>query len=912
MKQPLAPNTAIAHYRLLAPLGAGGMGEVYLAEDTKLGRKVALKLLPAEFTRDAVRVRRFEQEARAASALNHPNILTIFEIGEANGERYIATEFIDGQTLRERLNGDRLSPQAALDIAAQIAAALTAAHEAGIVHRDIKPENVMLRRDGVVKTLDFGLAKLTEQRPAAVDSQAPTIAKAHTDPGTVLGTVGYMAPEQVRGQEADHRADIFSFGVILYEMLSGRRAFGGDSAVEVMNAILKEDPPELGETNTKISPQLEKIVRRCLEKKPERRFQSASDLGFALEALSNLSGSRSDSQLDSATASSAEPESRRTLRLLGQARLAWIVVAALLLGMLEFAWAYFTRQPVTNDAREMRYSIVPPEKSSFVRNAVSPDGRHLAFTAATGGKVQLWVQALDSTEARKLDGTQGAIQPFWSPDSRFIGFIADGRLKKIEITDGTVEPLCEAPTVPLGGAWSRGGVILFGQSGFGVSRVPVTGGEATQVTTLDSSRKEINHSFPTFLPDGRHFLYTIMSGQKETRGVYIGSLDDRTLKRRLLDDYTAIKYVDAVPGDRASGAGWLLLGRDGALLARPFDTSRLDFTGEPFSLSVKLGRAPSGNFTVSDNGVVVFSSLEQWLRRRYRWVDRRGQTINSLDVPAGLFPHWLSPNEKRFIADRIDFQDLQTGAPDLWLYDISGSKPTRFTFDPAADHVPVWAPDGRRIVWSSTRGGSVGNLYQKSASLDGEDELLWRSDYYKLPTDWSWDGRFIIYYQLDPKTKWDVWVLPMTGSGAGKPFPVVHTEANETAGTLSPDGRWLAYASDETGKYEVYVQSFPGSGGKRQISNGGGGCPRWRRDGRELFYYSGDGKLMAAPAPRGESFETSAPVPLFEFRAGVLVTRYASYAVTADGQRFLINEIVDTEPNAPLTVFTNWTAGVKK
>src|SRR5262245_18381101 len=340
LKQPLLNNTAIAHYRLLAPLGAGGMGEVYLAEDTKLSRKVALKLLPAEFTRDAGRVRRFEQEAQAASALNHPNILTIFEIGEANDAHYIATEFIDGQTLRERLKEGRLSTAAALDIAAQIAAALAAAHGAGIVHRDLQPENLMLRRDGIVKVLDFGLAKLNEHMPAAVGSESTATGKVNTDPGTVLGTIGYMAPEQVRGQEADHRADIFSFGVILYEMLSGQRAFDGDSAVEVMNAILKEDPPEISETNAKVSTRLEKIMRRCLEKQPERRFHSAHDLGFALETLSTPSGS----WLETVKASSAQPESRRTLRLLSQARLAWTVAVALLLGMLGFAWAYFTRQ----------------------------------------------------------------------------------------------------------------------------------------------------------------------------------------------------------------------------------------------------------------------------------------------------------------------------------------------------------------------------------------------------------------------------------------------------------------------------------------------------------------------------------------------------------------------------------------
>src|SRR5262245_43653806 len=416
MKQPLAPNPAIAHYRLLVPLGAGGMGEVYLAEDTKLGRKVAIKLLPAEFTKDAGRVRRFEQEARAASALNHPNILTIFEIGEANGARYIATEFIDGQTLRERLNGDRLATTVALDIAAQIAAALTAAHEAGIIHRDIKPENVMLRCDGIVKVLDFGLAKLIEQRPATVDSQALTQKKI-TDPGTVMGTVGYMSPEQVRGQEADHRSDIFSFGVILYEMLSGSRAFSGESAIEVMNAILKEDPSELGETNAKISPALDKIVRRCLEKKPERRFQSASDTGFALEALS-LPGSSGAHRMGMPPAPDTTALSKRN----GWRERFWMIVAgALGLALLAFGVAYF-RRPVP-EAEPTCLFVNPPEKATrFDLPAISPDGRTLAFVATVEGKTQLWVRPMNSATAKPVAEVGETGPPFWSPDSRFIGF----------------------------------------------------------------------------------------------------------------------------------------------------------------------------------------------------------------------------------------------------------------------------------------------------------------------------------------------------------------------------------------------------------------------------------------------------------------------------------------------------------
>ena len=900
-------GSQIGAYQLLEPLGRGGMGEVYLALDTRLGRKVAVKLLLAEFTTDAERLRRFEHEARAASALNHPNIITIHEIGETNSTHYIVTEYVEGETLRQRLAN---APQILLKLSETIglAAQIAAAHGAGIIHRDIKPENVMVRRDGIVKVLDFGLAKLAEPSPQDVDTQAATLARNRTDTGVVMGTPRYMSPEQARGERVDARTDIFSFGVVLYEMLAGRAPFTGATASDCIAAILKDEPSELTETNRKITPQLEKIVRRCMEKRTEQRFQSASDLCFALEALSTLSGSRPESKLDTEVAAPAVTENVGRSSVRNRERLAWLA-ASLLLGMLGFAWAYITRQPMTSDARVMRFSILPPEKSSFGQIAVSPDGRYLAFAAATGGKVQLWVRALDSSQARALAGTQGATYPFWSPDSHFIGFFADGQLKKIEVTGGPVQTLCEV-LLPLGGAWSRTGVIIFGQTGSGLLRISAAGGEVTQMTTLDRSRQEFPHRFPTFLPDGRHFLYSVRSGQKETRGIYLGSLDG-TLKRRLLDQPTMIKYMAAVPGDTAGGAGWLLFAQDGALLAQPFDTSRMDFTGEPFSLSDKVGSdvisTTYPTFSVSDNGVLVFDPSHKLQRRQYRWVDRRGQSINTLDVAAGVYQHWLSPDEKRFIADR---NDPQTSTSDLWLYDVSGGNPTRFTFDPASDFNPVWSPDGSRIVWNSNRDG-VPNLYQKAANLAGEETLLWKSDQPKIPTDWSRDGRYVIYHQRDPKTKLDVWVLPMTGSSEA-PFPVVNTEANDTAGTLSPDGRWLAYASDVSGRYEVWVQNFPGGGGKRQVSNGGGGGPRWRQDGLELFYYAGDGKLMAAPVRSGGSFETSAPVSLFEFRAGTVQTRYAPYAVTRDGQRFLINEIVDTEPNAPLTVVVNWTAELQK
>src|SRR5262245_17550638 len=584
----LFSGQGIGAYKILALLGRGGMGVVYRARDERLRREVAIKVLPASLAHDADRLRRFEQEAQATSALNHPNILTIYDIGAHEGAPFIVAELLEGEELRAQLESGALPVRTTLEYAQQITTGLAAAHEKGIVHRDLKPENLFVTKDGRVKILDFGLAKLRPPQPGVVDTDAPTH-KRLTHPGVVMGTVGYMSPEQVRGEETDHRSDIFAFGLILYEMLSGRRAFRGASAIEVMNAILKEEPAELGETDAKISPQLEKIVRHCLEKQPERRFHSAHDLGFALEALSTPSGSRLEG-----AALVAAPERADKSHGLPREWLAWAVAAALLLVTLGVSWAYITRQPAT-DLRVFKTSILPPERSSFGQIAVSPDGRHLAFTAATGGKVQLWVRPLNSTEARALADTQGAILPFWSPDSRFIGFFADGWLKKIEVTSGLVQPLCEV-LVPFGGVWSRAGVILFGQGGV-LWQISATGGEVIQVTTLDLTRQELVHHDPTFLPDGRHFLYNISGGQKETRGVYLGSLDE-TLKRRLLDDFTVAKYVPAVPGDTAGGAVWLLFGRVGALLARPFDTSRLDFTGEPFSLPDKLGSDPV--FSVSD------------------------------------------------------------------------------------------------------------------------------------------------------------------------------------------------------------------------------------------------------------------------------------------------------------------------
>src|SRR5262245_17812490 len=503
MKEQYSTDQLIAHYCILAKLGAGGMGAVYLAEDKRLGRKVAIKVLPASFAQNADRLRRFEQEARATSALNHPNILTIYDIGDHDGTPFIVAELLEGEELREQLNIGALPARAAIDCARQIASGLAAAHAKGIVHRDLKPENLFITTDGRVKILDFGLAKLKPPQVDAADSQAPTQKKI-TDPGVVMGTVGYMSPEQVRGQEVDHRADIFALGVILYEMLSGHRPFTGDSAADVMSAMLKEEPPALSESGVKIAPSLEKVVRRCLEKKPEHRFHSAHDLGFALEALSTHSGSRLDSQLETVTESNAAPERAGMWRLFGNERLSWIAAGLFLLVALSFLIAYL--RPAPADDRVFTFAVPAPEKTGFSAAwgppAISPDGRFLAFVASTAeNKKLLWVRPLDSLSTRQLAGTDEALQPFWSPDSRRIGFFAGRKLKTIDVYGGRSETVCDLTDVPRGADWNEEGIIVFASGRAGpLLRVSASGGEPAPVTKLDTSRLENSHRYPCFLP----------------------------------------------------------------------------------------------------------------------------------------------------------------------------------------------------------------------------------------------------------------------------------------------------------------------------------------------------------------------------------------------------------------------------
>ena len=894
-------GTRLGRYEIRAKIGEGGMGEVYRARDTQLGRDVAVKVLPSTYSVDEQRLSRFEQEASAASALNHPNILIVHDIGSHDGSPYVVSELLEGETLRKRISGAPLAQRRAIGYALEIANGLAAAHEKGIVHRDLKPDNIFITKDGRVKILDFGIAKLTQADGIRSQTDIPT-RRVDTGPGVVMGTVGYMSPEQVRGQVVDHRSDIFSFGAILYEMLSGRRAFHGESAADTLSAILKEDTPDLSDTNQNISPALERLVNHCLEKNPEARFHSASDLAFALEAISGSSGASNQT-----IAAMTSLSSREQIRKYSP----WIVAgffALVLIGALPFVFLYFRNVPVSRPS-VVRAMIPPPENAhllAFNNMAVSPDGLRLAFVAIGANGVQsLWLRPLGALSAQPLAGTEGAILPFWSPDSRFIAFFANGKLKKIDAAGGPPQTLCDAPT-GRGGTWNRDGVIVFAPDIFSpLYRVPQAGG-APAPLPLDKSRKEKVYHFPYFLPDGRHFLYragaTTAYARDEGNGVYVGSLDSSQYKLILKDDTYAV-YA----------SGHLLFWRDGALMAQPFDAQSLQLSGEavPIAEQVQMNLSEvRAIFSASENGVLVFqrgSPTFGSAGTQLTWFERDGKREGRQGEPAfGASPH-VSPDGQRVAAMIFD---IQVGSTDIWLYDAALTRKTRFTFDPAFDSNPIWSPDGNRIAFSSDRRARLKyDLYVKDASGARDEEPLFASDEYKRPTSWSADGRFLAVTRADgPNGKGDIWVLPL--SGERKPFPFIQTsQFDEERARFSPDGRFIAYDSDESGSRQVYVTSFPGPGGKLQVSTNGGEDPMWRRDGKELFFLS-EGKLMAAEVKaNGPGLEIGNAHLLFDAHTGF--GPYAHYDVTPDGKRFIVAAYGEGG-SAPMNLVVNWMADLKK
>lgn len=710
---PLSAGTRLGSYEIVASIGAGGMGEVYRARDSRLGRDVAVKVLPSDFQADAERLHRFEREARAAAALNHPNILAVHDIGQHDRSPFIVSELLEGESLRTRLQTAAVPLRKAIDLAIQIAHGLAAAHEKGIVHRDLKPENLFVTTDGRIKILDFGLAKLTQAEPSEPGvSSIPTIA-VDTEAGRVLGTVGYMAPEQVRGLPADHRADLFAFGAVLYELVAGRRAFKGATAADTMTAILKEDPPDLPTSERHIPPALARIVDRCLEKNPAARFQSAGDLAFALEALSSSSESA--------------PASRSVSMMSGRERVAWIAVGGLVLAL---AFGVLWLMPRAQmDVGAYRTSILPPPETQIAdfgatpsparRLAISPDGRRVAFSAIDRDKrIRLWIRPIDALAAQPLEGTDGATFPFWSPDSRFVAFFADGerpvKLKKIDLAGGPPVTLCEVPGVGAGGTWNRDNVILFGSNPGVVQRVAASGGTPAAVTKLDEQRGENGHWVPSFLPDGRHFLYLAIGTQSarlEPQGIHIASLESSEPKL-LLPGGSNAKYAN----------GYLLYLRDGTLMAQPFDRDRVELTGEAVPIAEQIAFSPiskTGAFSLSEAGHLVYQTRSAGGGRfQLRWFDRTGKTIGQLGEELEHGDVELSPDGRRVA---VSVREPARGDLDIWVYDVTRNVRTRFTFDSSDEATLQWSPDGSRVVFNARVRGQF-SLYQKASSGAGAAE----------------------------------------------------------------------------------------------------------------------------------------------------------------------------------------------
>ncbi len=894
-------------YEILSAIGAGGMGEVYRARDTKLSRDVALKVLPEAFVRDPACMARFEREAKLLASLNHPNIASIYGLEDSDHTRALVMELVEGPTLADRIRQGATPLDDVLSVAKQICEALEYAHERGVIHRDLKPANIKLTTNDklatslVVKILDFGLAKALENDAASTDiSDSPTISMA-TQVGTILGTAAYMSPEQAKGKAVDRRTDVWAFGCVLYEMLTGRVAFRGETVTDTLAAVLKEEP-DWSYIPIATQPQVRSLLHRCLKKDVRQRLQAIGDARIVLEEV--LSGVP---QVDSvgAIAHSAKPWRRW---------LAWGIVALLFVTLTPIAFFHFSE--THSVAEPVRFQISLP--AGIRTFALSPNGRQLAFIApGSGGHNLIWIRALDALEARPLPNTEDVFAPpvFWSPDSRFIAFQAGGKLKKIDISGGPPQAICDtAATVVLGGAWNREDVIIFGTEGPGIMQVSAAGGVATLLTTTGGNDV---HVFPSFLPDGRHFVYL---RAPHNPGIFVGSLDDKPEQqspKQLLA--TPLMPVYAHTADPALGR--LLFMRESTLMAQSFDVRRLELVGEPVPVADQVGSLfLSGSFSASANDVLAYRKRSATTATELTWFDRAGKVLGHIrGSDAGTYTYTdlaLSPDGTRVAASRVDLS-APGQSETIWLLEFARSVSARLTFDFGPSTSPVWSPDSGRIAFEGHRARGVG-LYQKgSGGAEREEILISPTTSDKVPNDWSRSGRFLLYTIQDPKTNADLWVLPLTSDGqpSGTPTPFANTEFNEQQGQFSPDGRWIAYVSDESGRPEIHVQPFPvssGGGSKIQISRDGGNQPRWRRDGKELFYVSLDGKIMAVDVSGEREFKAGVPKFLFQapiYRDDAALNSF-HWDVTADGKRFLVDTVAAS--SEPLTVVLNWTAGVKK
>jgi serine/threonine protein kinase len=877
-------------YEIVAPLGAGGMGEVYRAKDTRLDRTVAIKVLPAHLSSSADSRQRFEREAKTISQLSHPHICALYDVGHEGETEYLVMEYLEGETLADRLARGALPIEQAVRYGIEIADALDKAHRQGIVHRDLKPGNVMLTKSGV-KLLDFGLAKTVAPPGSFVHLTAFPTQAALTQEGAILGTFQYMAPEQLEGHEADTRTDIFACGVVLYEMVTGRKAFSGTTQASLIGSILHQQPPSITSIQPLSPPALDRIVQTCLAKDPEERWQSAADvkreLRWIVEGASGVT--------------TAPPRARE------KKRRDWLPWALALIATIVAAIALLrTANQPSMPSETKRFSIVLPDKSALRAAVLSPDGTRLAFVARdSAGKNLLWIRPLDSLSSQPLPGTENPSFPFWSPDGRSIAFFADEKLKRVDATGGPAQTICDAP-VNRGGSWGRDGVILFATVNGPLFRVSASGGTPVAITSFNRARGESTHRWPYFLPDGRHFLFAIASfstsGQQDKMGIYLRSLDS-DVETFLVSARSSMTYVSP---------GYVLFYRERNLVALPVDEKTLRVTGEPLLVAEDVAFVPQTYYTLfsaSQNGVLVYENRSTAGISRLVWFDRNGRETGTLGSPANQANPRISPDGKRVA---VDMTDAQTGNMDVFAYEPPGGIPTRLTSDGGLDNQPIWAPDGQQIVFMSLRTGNR-DLYLMSSRGGGSEKVILQSEGpTKYPTDWSLDGRFVLYRMQEPTSRLELWVLPMGGDRT--PFPFLKKSFGVNQAQFSSDGRWVAYASNESGKWEIYVAPFPGPGGNWRVSPGGGVEPRWRRDGKELFYIASDGKLMAVTVNAGATFEAGEARPLFQLRRRepISSTDLFSYDVSADGQRILVNTDVGETTVPPLTVVLDWTAGLKK
>jgi Tol biopolymer transport system component len=867
------------------------MGDVYRAKDERLSRIVAVKVLSEHLSdRDQSR-QRFEREARAVAALQHPNICAVYDVGRDSGGDYIVMEFLQGETLAERLERGPLPPEQVARFGLEIASALDAAHRKGIVHRDLKPSNVMVVKSGTgatVKLLDFGVAKLGVRARPLEDTKTDPL----TERGVVMGTCQYMAPEVFEGKEADARSDLFSLGAMLYEMAAGRRAFEGESRAAVVTKILTTEPPPLTSLaltgSGSILNGIERVVRTCLEKDPDDRWQNARDVAREFRWLLG------DTPSSGGTAAPVEtPRSVRRWREIAGWVVAAFAVASILLYTL---WKKPPAQPV------LRLAIAAPDRAAFVAAdiggplQISPDGRKIAFVARDAeGRQMLWLRNLDSLDAAPLPGTDDAYLPFWSPDSRSVGFFAQGKLKTLDLSGGRPEALADAPQ-GRGASWSSTGAILFAPSTYAsLFKVPAGGGEVRPVTVLDRKRAVDSQRAPVFLPDGEHFLFYQRSQSPDFRGIFIGSLEPGEPVRLLSVD-SSVVYAPSKNG----ATGHLLYLREGALMAQPFDPASLRLSGKALAIAEHVGVAGllcMGDFSVSSNGVVAYRTGAASTTTQLLWLDRQGKPISIVGTTALYRQPVVSPRGTQIAVERPDFT---TGVGDIWLIDMASQVEARFTLDPAWDRLPVWSPDGNQIFYCTLKGRSL-VLYRKP--VDGGAEVtITESETLKWPTSWSPDSKYLLYDNLTVHNRYDVWMVSAKGGEA--PRALVSSPYDDRHGQFSPDGRWLAYSSNQSGRWEVYVQGLDNSA-RWQVSSQGGEQPRWRADGAELYYLSLSGKLMAVPVRLSPVFQSGAPAALFDSGVPAYVTGL-KYDVSPNGQRFLMNTGQSEAQSNLIQVVLNW------